>query len=172
MITDRQPSFLLAHNHAWQSNHGQPSAQPWICVSVLSYPKTQTCCAEKYCLWKPRGVPAPLPPQVLVETTLANLACLARRLVMKNDKLLTPERRMALNHGRKFALEPSLPLQVAQYKEVMGGATAQPKSHHSVLLTVTTDSLFCFVVTSQGAVPAVHATGLLHIYQDLRQCRN
>ena len=32
MFKDRQPSFLLAHNHAWQSKHGQPSAQPWTCA--------------------------------------------------------------------------------------------------------------------------------------------
>lgn len=93
---------------------------------ALSYPTTQTWCAENYCMWKPGGVPAPPPPQVLVETTLANLACMVSRLITKQSMLLKTQRRTSPNQDLKARLDKCLPVEAAQYKEVIGGSTAQP----------------------------------------------
>ena len=61
-------------------------------------------------MWK---VPAPLPPQVLVETTLANLASMVSRLITKQTMLLKNQRRTSPNQDLKARLDKYLPIEAA-----------------------------------------------------------
>ena len=157
-VTDKQLSFqLMPQSHAWQppipgTHHSAwrlSIASMWHTGTgcpICSLPPYDTMCyADKFCVWKPKGAPVPLPPDGMVRAVLATLSFVVLRLVTVQSTVLKHQKRVSSKQDSRAFLRKPPPLEIAQHREVVGEPIPQPKLHYSVLFTSGNDKLIVLV---------------------------
>lgn len=88
-------------------------------------------------MWKPEGVPVPLPPDGMAKAVLATLSFVVLRLITVQTRVLEHQNCVSSKQDLRAFLRKPPPLEVAEHKEVVG----EPILHHSVLFTSGYDKL-------------------------------